>query len=135
MGVATNALKMAALAQAAALLGVVNGSKLILFTNAVAITPRTVLADLIQPEFAGYVPTTVVVWGAPFLIDDNTAMIVGQHKQFQPTDALVETFITGWGLVDTTGLVLQYAELLETGVVLNDPTQAVIVEPRLPSVF
>lgn len=95
--------------------GPLDGSKMILFTNEVAITPKTVLADLTQPLVGDYpaYAAQALTWGAASrnalgkIVTEATAIAWTIGSGDPPLTA------TGYGIVDGAGTTLLAAEVFE----------------------
>lgn len=100
---------------AAGVAGPLNGSKMLLFTNTPAINKFTTLAALTEATYTGYARQTLV-WSAARL--DPTARVATFTAliNWQPTDAVTPNTITGYAIVDSTGLILYAMELFVTPV-------------------
>lgn len=88
---------------------------ILLFTNNIALTKATTLAQLTEATFTGYSRVAAYTFGAnPILQADGTYTLLGALATFRATSAspFVSNIVYGWAMVDNaTGLILYGAEL------------------------
>lgn len=101
-----------------------------LFKNNVALSPDMVVGAFEEADFAGYAVPTEVVWGTPYIDDDNNAVMVGDQKTFVATGDTPVNTIYGYYITTTAG-VLKYAERLETPVVIAATGEGLTVVPKI----
>lgn len=100
--------------------GILNGAKLVLFTNSLTLTKSTPLGALTQPTYTGYA-AVVITWGAA--VRDATGDIVTLSQSIpiqmgSSTDP--STTIVGYGVEDAAGANLLFAEVLDAPIPLVD---------------
>ena len=105
-------------AQTAAV-GPLKGSLFGLTTNAYTPTKRTTLSLLTEPTYTGYA-RIVGTFSAPTRDIFGNLNIESQLLTWQEITTAVAVTITGWFLVDTTGLILYWMEVFDTPVNLID---------------
>lgn len=102
-----------------------------LFTASPAITPDLLLADLTEPLYGGYARSAAVTWGTVGVDPSGRAVLFGDAKTFVPADDSASALIKGWFLYDTTATLLRAVELLDQQVTLANPTQQLVIVPRV----
>jgi len=103
-----------------AVAGILNGSKLILFTNSITLTKTTPLSALTQPTYTGYA-AVVLTWGAAVRDSVGDIVTLSQEVPVQmgaPADP--PTTITGYGIEDAAAVNLLFAEVLASPLPLVD---------------
>lgn len=88
-----------------------NQLQLGLFTNNITILDTTVLADLTEAAWSGYLRLTPATFGAAFLDSSNVAVTQAAAQAFNNTSGSTVTF-RGYFLFDPTSTNLVYAENL-----------------------
>lgn len=83
--------------------GLYNGT-LILFTNQIAPTPYTIVANLTEATYSGYARQTAITWGSPILQPDGTYTQLSQLTTWLAAamSNFVANNIWGWALIDTS---------------------------------
>jgi hypothetical protein len=109
--------------------GALFGAQVGLYTNTPNLTQATVLADLTEPTFAGYVKQAIT-WSAAFQQPDSSWAVQGGLYLFQMSDSLVPTIVTGYFLVDSGGTHLLAAENFAAPIPLPTAAQAFLVSPQ-----
>jgi len=112
---------LAALIGAANVLG--NTLKAGLYTNTIAITPKTALADLTEATYAGYVRQAVVM-GAVYRDPVNGIAANSGLLTWQQVGVAVPQILRGIFYVGGAGPVLYFAENFPTPIALNDVIDA-----------
>jgi hypothetical protein len=97
--------------------GALDLCKVCLFTNAASLGPTTAFGDLTPPTFTGYAQQTIT-WAAQHRRLPSGIYINGGYHGFQKAAADPAPTLYGWGLVDSTGLILYGAELFPQPVTL-----------------
>src|SRR5260370_30078618 len=95
-----------------ALIGVagrLNDAVMHLFTNDDVPDHTTLLASMTEATFAGYAPSTAIVWGTVFTDPSLYAHTVGDTKQFTAGALAGAVVVHGYYVVDAGG-ALAYAE-------------------------
>lgn len=100
------------------------------------ITPNSVLANITEANYSGYVRQEVV-WFPTFQQQSGPQIIIGVDQFYAPTDSLSANTITGIFLAtaSTAGILLAAAGLASPGVVLSTPDSALVVEPEFSLPF
>jgi hypothetical protein len=102
-------------------------SKIKLFKSNTVITPDTVLADLTEADYTGYVAQTVTAWGTPVLNGDGKAETIAPSHTFAPTSpTTVPNIVYGYWVEDTAGNLL-WAENFAEPKALNGPTDGFVL--------
>ncbi len=95
-----------------AVAGVLNGAKLILFTNTLTLTKLTPLSALTPPTYTGYAPVAIT-WGAAVRDSAGDIVTLSQGVPVQMgSSSDPETTIMGYGIEDAAGANLLFAEVL-----------------------
>src|SRR6185503_17176352 len=86
------------------------------------------LADLTVATFNGYALSSAVVWGTPFINEDNLPQVLGDITQFTAgsgSPSNMPEVVQGWYLVDAAGTGLLAAELFDEPVEIAAEGEAV----------
>lgn len=95
-----------------AVAGVLNGMKMVLFTNQPSLNKDTVIGDLTPPTYTGYAAQTVT-WSAARSDGNGKLATFTGLVNWQPTaDTVPGDTIYGYGLTDSAGTTLLAAEML-----------------------
>lgn len=108
-----------------------NAASLILYSNGVAITPATVMADLTECTFTGYAADAGQAFGTSYLDPAGVPSIAAPSVQFESTDGVVVETIYGWALTNVGKTALYYAEALPVPVPITAGSQGVIIQPTV----
>lgn len=117
LGLITNATQAGG---SGAVAGILNGAKLVLYTNNLSPTKTTPVSALTQPTYTGYAPAATT-WGAG--ARDAQGNIVTLSNAFtiqMGASADPSTTIMGWALTDTAGLNILMIETLANPLLLVD---------------
>jgi hypothetical protein len=124
-----NALLANSIASAPVALGPLNGAKVILFANNLAITEKTKLADLVEPTAAGYAKSAAVTWAGPVQNTLGNLEVYGDLKSFTFTANAIPDTIFGYAVEDSAGALLLLSELFETPIT-PQANEVIQVAPR-----
>lgn len=111
--------------------GIWNGAKVKLFKNEKTPSSGDVLADYTEADFTGYVESTAVTWGTPYVDEVGRAVILGDLKTFAATGSGTTNIIYGYYVVDSAEEVLLYAEKFEEPRDMDETADAIPVIPRV----
>lgn len=115
-----------AVAAAPVALGPLDACKMILFTNVIAPTAATVLSDLTQPTYTGYV-AIAVTWSSIFTLPSGNYCVESTAILWQMGDGMLPTTIIGFALTDTGGHNLLLTEVFNAPRNLVLATDAITV--------
>jgi hypothetical protein len=113
--------------------GVLNGAKVILFTNAITPTKQTPLSALVQPTYTGYA-AVAITWGSAVRDAAGDIVTLTQSIPIQMGSSMdPETTIVGYGVEDSGAANLLFIEVLANPIPLVDNlTYYEIVIPFAP---
>jgi hypothetical protein len=116
-----------------AVAGILNGAKLVLFTNNLTLTKTTPLSALVQPTYTGYA-AVAITWGSAVRDSSGDIVTLSQAVPIQMgSSSDPETTITGYGIEDSGAANLLFAEVLPNPIPLVDNlTYFEIVVPFAP---
>ena len=103
--------------------GSLAAAKVGLFTGAPVISPSTVIADFTEPLFTGYLRKSIT-WSAPFYNGNQQEQVDSGLMQWQPTDGVNPSVVTGFFVINTAGTKLLFAGLFDAPVSMIDATSA-----------
>jgi hypothetical protein len=116
--------------------GILTGSKLCLFTNQAALTAATLVTDLTEPTYPGYVRQSVGAFQGPLKEQDGSWSVISGECIFQMADATVPTTVVGAFLVDSkTGTVFIGGAVFDTpqNLLTADDAVALLAQINLPA--
>jgi hypothetical protein len=103
-----------------AVAGILNGAKIVLFTNTLTLTKTTPLSALDQPTYTGYA-ATAITWGAAVRDVAGDIVTLSQAVPVQMgSSSDPPTTIAGYGIEDSGGTHLLFAEVLAAPLQLVD---------------
>lgn len=108
-----------------------------LFQGPVVFTDQTVLSDLLEADFDGYVEWTQFNWSTPFFDEDGTTIMVSTNARFVCTGNTHPNTIGGWYLTDAADTTFVYGQNFNPLKPISEAGQAVNVQPyfRWPSIL
>lgn len=116
---------------AAGVAGILNGSKLALFTNNPTLSENTVPADLTAPIYAGYAQV-VVTWQTTLERQSNGDLaLAGSSSLFAPTSSATPDTITGVAMLNSAGTSVLWAYKLTNAVPMPDKYSFMQITPFL----
>jgi hypothetical protein len=86
--------------------GSLGATKMKLFQNNVVVTPATLIGDLTEATFAGYVAKTLTWAVGPYLNPAGQAEIQNGSVNWTPTDSVTPNAIYGYWVEDAAGNLL-----------------------------
>lgn len=131
MAISTILTRLAAMNELKAAGQPLNAATLILYSNAVAITPHTVIGDLTECIFTGYAAEAGIGFGAAYLDQAGNVLLAAPSVQFESTSGTPAENIVGWGLVNVGKTALYYAEALPIPVAITQASQGVLIQPTV----
>jgi hypothetical protein len=100
--------------------GILNAAKIVLFVNSITLTKNTPLSALTQPTYTGYAPVSIT-WGSAVRDSAGDIVTLSQAVPVQMgSSSDPETKIKGYGLSDSAGANLLFAEVLPSELDLVD---------------
>lgn len=103
-----------------AVAGILNGAKVVLFTNTLTPTKTTPLSALTQPTYTGYAPVAIT-WGSAVRDSAGDIVTLSQGIPIQMgSSSDPQTTIRGYGIEDSGGVNLLLMEVLASPLALVD---------------
>lgn len=100
--------------------GVLNTPTLILFQNNLTITPATLVGELVECTYSGYVAEAGVTFQAAIIDPELGVVLVSESNyQFHLTAITVPNTVYGWALTNVGKTALYVASLFPTPYVLD----------------
>jgi hypothetical protein len=103
----------------------------ILITNEPAPTVNTVLADLTEATYTGYLRQVCATWTGPFVAEGDYSLEVGPAHHWQPTDTITLNTITGHALVGDDSVTLLATEMFDQPIGLSSILTGFDTVPRI----
>jgi hypothetical protein len=102
-----------------------------LYQNAVILSPSTVIANLTVADFDGYANVVGMTWESPYIDTDGSALVFGANQTILCTGSTMPNTIYGYALVNVgvTALLAAYAFAAPIGISASG--QAVSFLPAL----
>jgi hypothetical protein len=111
--------------------GTFNAPTVILYQNAAPLSPRSVIADLNVATFVGYSNTVGMVWEAPYVDVDGTALAFGTAITQVCTSALTPNLLYGYALTAVALAALWAAYQFTSPVNIANPFDGITYLPAL----
>lgn len=103
-----------------------------LFQNNATISASTVLADLTEADYSGYVAQGIATWTTPQADGSNRKYTESTTvKTFAHDGGGTANTIYGWYLIDSNSGDLLAVHKFDTPVVMDDATDTIDARPRL----
>lgn len=101
-----------------------------LFTNVYSPNVNTLLANLTEATYTGYV-RGAITWNAPFIGEGALSLIEGTKVDFRPSDTITPNTIQGAFIVGSDSVTLLLVEVLPTPVPLTSADYLLAYIPRV----
>lgn len=93
------------------------GAILAQYANPVALTDKTVLADMTLASFDGYEPATIASWRSPYTdLDGDLVISPSVPSTFSCTGQITVNTVYGSALLDSTGTTLLAAQQYDSAI-------------------
>lgn len=132
MIVVPRATALAVLTDQVATGNILDGAIVMLYKSPIVLDTDTLLADLDEADFDGYVRSPAIVWSAPFMNPpDQHPTILGDLKTFVADDPLTTAnTIYGYAVLVAAGTSILWAENFEVPITIGNPGDTVAVLPQ-----
>ena len=90
--------RLAVLTAVIGVAGAFNAPTVMLYQNAVVLSPRTAIADLTVATFVGYANVVGMAWSSPYIDVDGSALVFGTNQTIVCTSAATPNTIYGYAL-------------------------------------
>lgn len=111
--------------------GIWNGAKVKLFKNDKTPSSGDVVGDYTEADFTGYVESTAITWGTPYIDDVGRAVILGDLKTFAASGSATTNTVYGYYVVNAAEDTLLYAEKFDVAKEMDESADAIPVIPRI----
>jgi hypothetical protein len=112
--------------------GPLHAGQIILFKQAITLTNRIAVADLIVADFTGYAPVAAIAFGTPYVDQVGVARFDAPSVDFVMTDEVAPNTIYGWALLNTGGSAVLLVSQFTTPIPLTRTGQGLRVQPTYP---
>jgi hypothetical protein len=103
----------------------------ILYQNNVALSARTVPADLTVATYVGYANVVAPAWETPYIDTDGSALVFSTNQTIVCTSNATPNTIYGWALLKSDLSKLWAAGAFSTPIGIANPGDAVTFLPAL----
>lgn len=118
------------LALAAIKTALLDGSIVKLFKNDFTPSLDTVVGDMTEADYTGYLAVTLTTWQAPFLDVQGRGEIRAPHAFFAPAAPYtVQNTIYGYWIIDSTADLLLASRFVNGPIPMGEAGNALFVEP------
>lgn len=123
--------RLAILAHSLAVGGPFVAPTVMCYKNSIVLNAATALADLVPCDFDGYAPVVGMIWDAPYIDVDGSALVFGASITIVSTGSVTPNTVFGYALVNVGVTVLLAAYALVPPVGISAPSQAVSFVPAI----
>lgn len=109
--------------------GRLNGAKVHLYQNNIAVRPDTILTDFTEADFDGYAASAAVTWGTVATDSSGNAVVYGDAKTFLCTGSVTPNTVFGYYVTNGAGSTLEYAEAFATPVGFGNAGDNLVILP------